>query len=103
MLSNSQPGLLSGFCARGQFLKLYTLLLISKSGGKKRRVHLVLFVHHQHALATSMLVRQRNGGGKHTARVETTFQRPQPSAVAAIGVSGLFSIIWRQQIRVAAG
>src|SRR5215831_4593459 len=55
------------------------------------------------ALATSMLVRQRNGGGKHTARIETTFQRSQPSAVAAIGVSGLFSIIWRQQIRVAAG
>jgi hypothetical protein len=49
-------------------------------------------VHYWYALATSMPVRQRNGGGKHTARIETTFQRSQPSAVAA-SVSGLFSII----------
>ena len=44
---------------------------------------------------TSMLVGQRNGGGEHSVRIETTLQGSQPSAVAAVGIPGLFSIMWR--------
>jgi hypothetical protein len=38
-----------------------------------------------------MLAGQRNGGSEHTVRIETTFQRSQPDAVAAVSIVGLLA------------
>lgn len=55
------------------------------------------------AFADASAFGQRNGGGEHAVRIEMTLQGSQPSAVAAVRVLDLFSIMWRQEIRVAAG
>jgi hypothetical protein len=49
-------------------------------------------------LATSMLVRQRNGGGEHTIRIEMTLQSSQPGTVAAVGILANQSILTRRDV-----
>src|SRR5215467_4597534 len=53
--------------------------------------------------ARSVLVWQRNGRSEHAVRIETPLQGSQPGTVAAVSILGLFAIMWRQLIRVAAG
>jgi hypothetical protein len=41
----------------------------------------------------SVLLGQRNRGGKHTVRIETTLQRSQPYTVAAVSMLSLLAIM----------
>ena len=81
----------------GRFLALENAIDITAAGHARQGGQV------SECLTTSVPVRQRNGGGEHTVRIETAFQRSQASPVAAVSIPGLFAIMWRQLVGVAAG